>query len=156
MLKNGEPLAGITVHMMTEGIDAGDIVAQQELTVGEHENIGQLVQRQHHAAARLLTETVNAMAQGTIERKPQDLAERSYFGKRKATDIMVDWNGSARQILNLLRALQPYEPVTASLNGHTIKIYEAQLQEGVRQGEFPDKSWRSNRGNSSCRPARDI
>ena len=137
MLKNGESLAGITVHMMTEGIDAGDIVAQQELIVGENENIGQLVQRQHHAAARLLTETVNAMAQGTIERKPQDLAERSYFGKRKATDIMVDWNGTARQILNLLRALQPYEPVTASLNGHTIKIYEAKLQEGAMSGGVP-------------------
>ena len=77
------------------------------------------------------------MAQGTIERKPQDLAQRSYFGKRKSTDIMVDWNGTARQILNLLRALQPYEPVTASLNGHTIKIYEAKLQEGAMSGGVP-------------------
>ena len=137
MLKNGESLAGITVHMMTEGIDAGDIVAQQELIIGEDENIGQLVQRQQHAAARLLTETVNAMAQGTIERKPQNMAERSYFGKRKAADTMVDWSGSARHILNLLRALQPYEPAIASLNGNRIKIYEAQLQEGAASGGLP-------------------
>ena len=137
MLKNGESVAGVTVHMMTEGIDAGDIVAQHKLIVGENENIGQLVQRQHHAAARLLTETVNAMAEGTIERKPQNIADRSYFGKRKAADTMVDWNGSAQQILNLLRALQPYEPVMASLNGHTIRIYEAQLQEGVVSGGVP-------------------
>ena len=137
MLKNGESVAGVTVHVMTENIDAGDIVAQRELIVGEHENIAQLSQRQYHAAARLLTETVNAMAQGTVCLKPQNLAERSYFGKRKAADIMVDWNGSARQILNLLRALQPYEPVTASLNGHTIKIYEAKLQEGAASGGVP-------------------
>jgi methionyl-tRNA formyltransferase len=50
---------------------------------------------------------------------------------------MVDWNGSARQTLNLLRALQPYEPVTASLNGHTVKIYEAKLQEGAASGGVP-------------------
>ena len=137
MLKNGESVAGITVHMMTEGIDAGDIIAQCKLLVGENENIGQLVQRQHHAAARLLTETVNAMAQGTIERKPQNMAERTYFGKRKAADTMVDWNGSARQILNLLRALQPYEPATTFLNGKMIKIYEAQLQEGIALGGMP-------------------
>jgi methionyl-tRNA formyltransferase len=36
-----------------------------------------------------------------------------------------------------LRALQPYEPVTASLNGHTIKIYEAKLQEGAMSGGVP-------------------
>ena len=137
MLKNGEPVAGITVHVMTEKIDAGDIVAQQELIVGETENIGQLSQRQHHAAATLLTESVNAMAQGTLNLKPQNIAERSYFGKRKAVDTIVDWNGSARQIINLLRALQPYEPLTAYLNGRTIKIYDAQPQEGAASGGVP-------------------
>ncbi|MGH7147351.1 MAG: methionyl-tRNA formyltransferase [Nitrospiraceae bacterium] len=137
MLKNGESVAGITVHVMTEKIDAGDIVAQQELIVGETENIGQLSQRQHHAAATLLTESVNAMAQGTIVLKPQNIAERSYFGKRKAADTMLDWNGSARQIVNLLRALQPYEPLAAYLNGRTIKIYDAQPQEGAASGGVP-------------------
>ena len=137
VLKNGESVAGVTVHVMTENIDAGDIVAQQELIVGETENIGQLSQRQHHAAATLLAESVNAMAQGTLNLKPQNLAERSYFGKKKAADTMVDWNGSARRIVNLLRALQPYEPVTAYLNGRTIKIYEAQLQEGSASEGVP-------------------
>ena len=137
MLTNGEPVAGITVHVMTEKIDAGDIVAQQELLVGENENVGQLLQRQYHAAATLLTESANAMAQGTVALKPQNIAERSYFGKRKAADTIVDWNGSAKQIINLLRALQPYEPLTAYLNGQTIKIYDAQPQEGAASGGDP-------------------
>jgi methionyl-tRNA formyltransferase len=137
ILKNGETISGVSVHVMTEGIDAGDIVAQQELIIGETENIGQLSQRQHHAAATLLTNVVNAIAQGTVDRKPQNIAERTYFGKRTAADTMVDWTGSARQILNLLRALQPYEPLTAYLNGRTIKIYEAHPQEGAVLGGTP-------------------
>ncbi|NWF74252.1 MAG: methionyl-tRNA formyltransferase [Nitrospirae bacterium] len=137
ILKNGERISGVTVHVMTEGIDAGDIVAQQELIVGETENIGQLSQRQHHAAATLLTNVVNAFAQGTVDRKPQNIAERTYFGKRTAADTMIDWTGSAAQILNLLRALQPYEPLIAYLNGRTIKIYEAHHQEGAALGGDP-------------------
>ena len=137
MLKNGESVAGITVHVMTEKIDAGDIVAQQELPIGENENAGQLTQRQHHAAAALMTEAVNAMAQGTIDPKPQNIAERSYFGKKKAADTVLDWNGSAREIVNLWRALQPYEPLAACLNGTTIKIYDAQPQEGPPSGRAP-------------------
>ncbi len=137
MLKNGEPVAGVTVHVMTEKIDAGDIVSQQELIVEENENTGQLTQRQHRAAAALLIDAVNAMAQGTITRKPQNAAERSYFGKRKASDVVLDWNGSAKQIANLLRALQPYEPLTAHLNGSILKIYDAQPLEGTAPGPVP-------------------
>jgi methionyl-tRNA formyltransferase len=136
-LKNGESVTGITVHVMTEKIDAGDMVAQQELIIGANENAGQLTQRQHHAAAALLTGAVNAMAQGTLDPKPQNIAERTYFGKKKAADIVLDWNGSARQIANLWRALQPYEPLAASLNGTTIKIYDAQPHEGSPSGRAP-------------------
>jgi methionyl-tRNA formyltransferase len=137
MLKNGESVAGITVHVMTEKIDAGDIVAQQELVIEENENAGQLTQRQHHAAAALLTDAVNAMARGTINPTPQNVAERSYFGKKKPADTILDWNGSARHIANLWRALQPYEPLEACLNGTTIRIYEARSQAGPPSGRAP-------------------
>jgi len=130
-------VAGVTVHVMTEKIDAGSIISQQELMIGENETAGQLIQRQHRAAATLLTEAVNAMALGTIDPKPQNLAERSYFGKIKAADTVLDWNGSAKQISNLWRALQPYEPLAASLNGTTIKIYDAQSHEGPPSGRAP-------------------
>jgi methionyl-tRNA formyltransferase len=130
MIKNGESVAGITVHVMTEKIDAGDIIARHELILGANENIGQLMQRQHHAAATLLTEAVNAMARGAIAVNPQNTEERSYFGKKKAADAFPDWNGSAKQILDLLHALQPYEPLAARLNGRTIKIYDAQPHAG--------------------------
>jgi methionyl-tRNA formyltransferase len=137
MIKNGESIAGVTVHVMTEGIDTGAIIAQQELLIGENETNGQLTQRQHRAATTLLTEAVNAMAQGTSAPKPQNIAERSYFGKMKAADTIVDWNGSAKQIANLWRALQPYEPLAACLNGITIKIFDAQPQEGPPSGRAP-------------------
>ena len=137
MLKNGESIAGVTVHMMTEGIDTGAIVAQQELLIGENETNGQLTQRQHRAATTLLTEAVNAMAQGTTAPKAQNIAKRSYFGKMKASDTIVDWNGSAKQIANLWRALQPYEPLAACLNGITIKIFDARHREGPPSGRAP-------------------
>jgi methionyl-tRNA formyltransferase len=61
MLKNGESVAGVTVHVMTEKIDAGDIVVQQELIVGENENAGQLAATKPCGCT--LVEAVNAMAQ---------------------------------------------------------------------------------------------
>jgi methionyl-tRNA formyltransferase len=95
------------------------------------------MQRQHHAAAALLTEAINDMARGTIAPKPQNIAERTYYGKMKAADTMIDWNRSAKHIANLWRASQPYEPLGACLNGTTIKIYDAQPQEGSQSGRVP-------------------
>lgn len=137
MIKNGESVAGVTVHVMTEKIDAGGIIAQQELIIGENENAGELLQRQHYAAATLLIEAVNAMAQGTLNPRPQNIAERTYFGKKKVADTTPDWNGPARQIYNLLRALQPDQPLIAYLNGHIVKIFDARPQEGSASWGVP-------------------
>ena len=147
MIKNGESVAGVTIHVMTEKIDAGDIVGQQELIVGENETAGELTQRQHHAAAALLTEAVNAMAQETVNPKPQNIAERTYFGKKKAADTVLDWNESAKHIANLWRAMQPYEPLVACLNGTTIKIYDAQPQEGPPSGRVPGEIMAKHSGS---------
>jgi len=55
-------------------IDAGDIVAQQELMIGRERDAGQLMQRQHQCQLlRFLTEAVNAMAQGTIDPSHQNI-----------------------------------------------------------------------------------
>ncbi len=55
----------------------------------------------------------------------------------KASDTIVDWNGSAKQIANLWRALQPYEPLAACLNGITIKIFDAHHRDGPPSGRAP-------------------
>ena len=136
MIKNGESVAGITIHVMTEKIDAGDIIAQQELIIGEEENAGQLMQRQHHAAAALLTEAIQDMAQGTLDPKPQNIGERTYFGKRKPADTVLDWTESAKHIANLWRALQPYEPLAAYLNAAGLSGQPA-AERLQRQAEVP-------------------
>jgi UDP-4-amino-4-deoxy-L-arabinose formyltransferase/UDP-glucuronic acid dehydrogenase (UDP-4-keto-hexauronic acid decarboxylating) len=125
MLKNGESFAGVTVHRMTEKIDVGQILAQRQIPILENENAAQLLQRQHHAAAELLVEALAALAGTTTNGGQESSLESSYFGRRRPADTALDWNASARQLGNLLRALQPYEPLRARFKGRTVQIYDA-------------------------------
>ena len=129
MLKNGESVAGVTAHMMTEKIDVGPILVQREIPILETENAAQLLQRQHHTAAPALVDALDALVGTPHHRAQGNAVESSYFGRRKPTDTALDWNASARELGNLLRALQPYEPLRARFAGRTVHIYEARPHE---------------------------
>lgn len=134
VLRNGEKETGITIHRMTEQIDAGDLLAQEVVGVRDDENIGQLMQRLHHRSAPLIIETLEAIGSGSVNPRPQSGLERTYFGRRKAVDTRINWNEHPLTLMNLLRAVQPFEPLKAGLRGRIIKIFEARPASAAKYG----------------------
>ena len=133
-LRNGEKETGITIHRMTEGIDAGDILIQEVVPVSEGENVGQLIQRLHHRSASLIVQTVEAISAGSMKGHPQNVSERTYFGKKKVSDTIINWNESTLSLMNLLRAVRPFEPLKAGLRGRSVNIFEARPASAERIG----------------------
>jgi methionyl-tRNA formyltransferase len=128
VLRNGEAETGITVHRMTERIDAGEILAQEAVRIGRAENLGCLMQRLHHQAAALIIQVVDEIAAGRASPRVSSSAERSYFRRRAASDLMVNWHDSADSLVNLLRAIQPFEPLKSRIRGKTLDIFSADAE----------------------------
>lgn len=79
MRRNGERVAGVTVHYMDEGIDTGDIIAQETFEM-ETEDDRSLRTKSAAISARLLVETARRLAAGeSLPRRPQDHAQATYF-----------------------------------------------------------------------------
>jgi methionyl-tRNA formyltransferase len=87
------------------------------------------------------------IATGRAPRIQQDLAQGSYFGRRRAEDGRVDWRWPARRIFNLIRAVtHPYPGAFCYAAGGKIFIWEARIanEDGWRGlpgeiiGETPD------------------
>ena len=135
VLRNAEKVTGITIHRMTEKIDAGDILMQEVVTIERGDNLGHLMQRLHHRAAPLILRTVDAIAKGTTRSQSQKLEERSYFRKKRASDLQLNWNEPSETLLRLLRAVQPFEPLTTRLRGKAIRIFDAIAGHGADVGE---------------------
>ena len=125
---NGEAETGITLHHMTPGIDDGDIVAQQSVSIDADDNAQTLVNKQVAAAGSMLDECLPAIKAGSAERVPQDNSEATYFGGRTAADGVIDWSKSAAAVHNLVRAVtRPYPGAFTFAGQRQLTIWETEV-----------------------------
>ena len=78
-LLHEESEVGVTVHLMNEAFDAGDIVAQQAFDVSETDTLHMLYQRAIDVGATLIARTLDDFASSTVKYQPNDVAAGSYF-----------------------------------------------------------------------------
>ena len=102
---HGEREHGVTWHVMTAVVDAGDILQQVAVPIAPDETALTLNVKCYDAAIASFAELVRQLADGTVVRQPQDLSERTYFGLGKRPSTIINWQDSAEQISALVRGL---------------------------------------------------
>jgi methionyl-tRNA formyltransferase len=124
----GEKETGVTLHEMVAKPDAGRIVDQMAVPILPDDQALDVFNKITAAAAALLERALPALIDGSAVLKPQDLARGSYFGGRKPEDGIIDWDDSAQNIHNLIRAVAPpYPGATTTVNGRAVKITRSAL-----------------------------
>src|SRR5262245_24137268 len=78
-LMNSESSFGVTVHLMDEKLDNGDIVAQQAVAIRESDTLDTLYPKAFATASALLAEAIDACVKGSLVRRPNPEAEKTYF-----------------------------------------------------------------------------
>jgi methionyl-tRNA formyltransferase len=76
---NGEPSFGVTVHVMDEKLDNGDIVAQRAVPIRPADTLDSLYPTAFATASDLLIEAIDACEKGTLVRRPNVQAEKTYY-----------------------------------------------------------------------------
>ena len=127
----GETTTGVTIMLMDEGMDSGDILLQEATPLAPLETVGELHDRLARLGARLLIQTISEVAAGTAHRQPQN-AEAATFAPRLTKETgKIDWNDSILNITNLIRGLSPSPAAYTSLDGQILKIYHAEPVSGT-------------------------
>lgn len=119
----GDRETGITVMFMDEGLDTGDILLAQKLSIGPNETTGQLHDRLAALAAPCLLEALDLLEAGNAPRISQDNALATYAAKLKKTDGLLDWREPAEALATRIRAMSPWPGAFTHLNGQTLKIH---------------------------------
>lgn len=104
---NGDKKTGVTIMYLNEKMDAGDIIVQKEVEIGEDETTGDLWNRLSGLGAKLLLQVVNNISIGKIERteQPEEFTLAPMLNKEMAK---INWNEKdVAQIKNLVRGLNP-------------------------------------------------
>jgi UDP-4-amino-4-deoxy-L-arabinose formyltransferase/UDP-glucuronic acid dehydrogenase (UDP-4-keto-hexauronic acid decarboxylating) len=154
VLVHGETETGVTLHVMTEKPDAGDIVAQEAVPIAFEDTALTLYGKMEKAAERLLSGILPRIAAGDIPRRRNELEKGSYFGGRKPEDGRIDWTRSAVEIYNLIRAVtRPYPGAFALLRGEKCLVWRALPVPSEGFPEVPAPGRMTVAGGSSLRVA---
>jgi len=125
----GEAVTGVTAMYMAEELDAGDIIAARETEICDGETSGELFLRLAELGAELLCDTVDAIANGTATRTPQNHAEATLAPMLSKAESPVDLTRTAREVMNQINGLDPWPCATLDVDGAAIKLYRATLGE---------------------------
>lgn len=129
-LVHGESESGMTMHYMVRKADAGDIIGQKKVAVGEDDTAVELFHKLEPLAEELLQEHLEGILNGTAPRIRQDLSQSKYFGGRKPDDGRIIWSQTARQIHNLVRAVTvPYPGAFALHADKKIMVWRSKCHE---------------------------
>ena len=110
-LYHGDTVTGVTVIHMTPRLDGGPCLAQAELKIGPQETAEQIEPRLAklgiepvHRAIELLERWDGEAPIGEVQ--DQSLATRA--PRLKKSDGLIDWTRPARELVNQIRAFQPW------------------------------------------------
>ena len=126
---NGDKETGITTMYMDVGMDTGDMILKEKVSIGENETTGELWNRLSKIGGELLVKTLKLIEKGNAPRTKQgeDYTIAPMLDKEMSK---IDWeNKTAEQIKNLIRGLNPIMGAYTFVNGKKLKIWKAQVVE---------------------------
>lgn len=117
-LIHGDQEVGVTVHFMNEGMDSGDIVAQERVPVGIEDDVNTLVEKLTAKGAQLLVRATREVLEGRARRTPQRPELATFAPRRRPADSRLDWSHPSGEVLAFCRALYaPYPNAYSFVEG---------------------------------------
>jgi methionyl-tRNA formyltransferase len=103
-LLHDDAVTGVAIQKLVKELDAGDILAAEELAILPEETTRELRPRLITLGASLLTRSLPAFTGGSATFTPQDHAKATKTGKIKKEEGLLDLAGDARVAWNKYRA----------------------------------------------------
>ena len=104
---NGEKETGITTMIMSEKMDAGEVIIRKSLTIDPDETTGELGDRLSKLGAETLLESLMQIETGNAKYTQQDESLVSLAPKIKKKDGLIDWNQGEEKIHDFVRGMNP-------------------------------------------------
>jgi methionyl-tRNA formyltransferase len=121
-LINGDPITGISIMVLSEGMDEGPVLASQTVAVDPTDTAATLGGRVAEIAAPLLIRTVLLYGDGLLTPTPQPEQGVSFAPKLRSEDVRIDWSHRASDIHNLIRGANPEPGAWSTFRAKRIKL----------------------------------
>ncbi len=129
---SGEKETGVTIQRLAVKMDSGDILTVGKVPLTGKETTAGLSLRLGRIGAGLLVATLEMIASGTEEAKPQQEEEATYCRLIKKEDGRIRWDDDAVKIERMIRAFDPWPSAFTYFKGQRLNI--------MNGGVYPEKN----------------
>jgi len=126
-IMNGETETGVTVQLINDKLDAGDIVLQEKIALPENATAAEMYKTLTDLGCGMLDQAVAGLADKVITPQPQDHNVSTYCGKINREIAHIKWDEKAQKIHNQIRGLNPKPVAWSTFRDKNIKIYLSTL-----------------------------
>jgi len=127
----GRTETGVSIMILTEGMDEGPVLAMHTTPIGPEDTAGTVGDRLADEGADLLVRALQGLAAGTITPRPQDDERATYAPKITPDEARIDWSLPADRIDELVRGLNPVPGAWTELDGRRLKVWKVQPAAGT-------------------------
>ena len=124
---NGDPVTGVTIMRMDEGIDTGDMILREEVALAPDETGGSLFERLSEVGAKLCVTAMKEIEAGTAVYTPQGETGVTHTAKIHKELGSIDWSRPAAELECLVRGLDPWPGTYTRFGERTLKIWKPRV-----------------------------
>jgi len=147
---------GVSVQIMSEKMDEGGILFSKEIDILESDTTGSLMDRLAILSSDLLKEKLLSYIEGKVmpAKQASTLATYCYLSDVRYEKAKIDWNKSANEIHNFVRAFNP-DPIAYTENLHPnmsgkVRIYETRVSDVSLSSEIGKLEIKNNLALVRC------
>jgi len=133
----GDRVTGVTIMMMNEEMDAGDVLLERRTPITDDDTAGTLGDRLAHLGAAALAEAVDGLQQGTLRPRPQPSEGVIFAPRIEREQGRLDWRRPADELARTVRAFAPAPSAFTTLGGQVLKVHRAVAEPGGRATSAP-------------------
>jgi methionyl-tRNA formyltransferase len=125
---SGDVETGTCIMRMNAGLDTGPVIACDAMPIQVSDNTASLHERLAEQGARLISEVLQALAEGKkFDLKEQAVEGVTYAEKIKKEESLIDWRKDAVLIDRQIRALNPAPGAMTKFGGEIVKVWHGEL-----------------------------
>lgn len=127
VLKGGENRTGVTVHLVDEKFDTGEIVLQKQIHVESDDTLQNLQEKTDRLSVEATLEFIELARKGDVQSSPQ-IGTGSYEKSMKEEDLRIVWSEmSHRDIYDTCRSMKPLRSGFSTLNGVRFYLWDLEI-----------------------------
>lgn len=128
-IEAGDKQSGVTIMQVAEGLDTGDMLLKGEVEITPTMN-GEML---HDKLAEIGSDLISAVLKAPQKYPPQrqDEAQACYAAKIDKAECLIDWQMSADNLYNKIRAFSPFPAMFFEHKGERFKVLRTLIAEDM-------------------------